>query len=83
MENKWKNPNFFQALKNSINGISYTLKTQRNIKIQSVFAILVIIIGFILKISLIEWMILIITIFFIFYQNIILVQFLLLQCVQF
>ena len=66
MENKWKNPNFFQALKNSINGISYTLKTQRNIKIQSVFAILVIIIGFILKISLIEWMILIITIFSVF-----------------
>lgn len=63
MVNKWKNQNFFQAFKNAINGIMYTGKTQRNIKIQLIFAILVIILGFFLHISLIEWIILIITMF--------------------
>ena len=63
MENNWKNQNFFKALKNSLNGIIYTLKTQRNLKIQLSFAVLAIIFGFLFKISNIEWMILIITIF--------------------
>lgn len=65
MENKWKNPNFFQSLKNAINGIWYIVKEGRNIKIQLVFAIIAIIVGFILKISNIEFMILILTIFFV------------------
>ena len=58
MENKWKNQNFFKALKNALNGIGYTIKTQRNIKIQLCFAIFAIIFGFLFKISNIEWMIL-------------------------
>ena len=65
MENKWKNPNFFQSLKNAINGIWYIVKEGRNIKIQLVFAIIAIIVGFVLKISNIEFMILILTIFFV------------------
>lgn len=63
MENKWKNPNFFQSLKNAINGIKEIIKTGRNIKIQIVFAILAIIMGIILKISKIEAVILVLTIF--------------------
>ena len=51
MENNWKNPNFFQSLKNAINGIKEIIKTGINIKIQIVFAIIAIIMGFILKIS--------------------------------
>lgn len=43
MENKWKNKNFFESLKNAINGIKYVIKTGRNIKIQFIFAILAII----------------------------------------
>lgn len=59
---KWKNKNFFEALKNSLNGISYTLKNERNLKIQSVFAILVIAVGIFLKLNYIEFCIIFITI---------------------
>lgn len=65
MENNWKNPNFFQSLKNAINGIKKIIKTGKNIKIQIVFAIIAIIMGFILKISNIEALILVLTIFFV------------------
>ncbi len=65
MENKWKNPNFFQSLKNAINGILYIIKNGKNIKIQLVFAILAIIAGVVLKINSIEFLILILTIFFV------------------
>lgn len=59
----WKKQNFFKAFKNSLNGIFYTLKKERNIKIQLVIGILAVILGVFLKISLIEWTILVITMF--------------------
>lgn len=65
MENKWKNPNFFQSLKNAINGILSVVKSGRNIKIQLIFAIIVIIAGIAFKITNIEFLILILTIFFV------------------
>ncbi len=65
MENKWKNPNFFQSLKNAVNGILCIIKTGKNIKIQLVFAVLAIIAGFVFKITNIEFLILILTIFFV------------------
>lgn len=63
MENKWKNKNFFQSLKNALNGIKFVWKYGSNIKVQVVFAILAIILGLILKISLTEFAILVLTIF--------------------
>ena len=66
MKKEWKNQNLFSAVVNALNGIKYTIKTQRNIKIQLCFAILAIIIGFILKLSVGEWCILIITISLVF-----------------
>lgn len=63
MENKWKNKNFFAALKNALNGIKYVLKTGQNIKIQLLIAIFVIICGIFLKINITEWLVLILTIF--------------------
>lgn len=60
---EWKKQPFSKALKNSINGIFYTLKKERNIKIQLIIAVLAIILGIFLKINLIEWVILTITIF--------------------
>lgn len=66
MENKWKNQSFLKALKNALNGIGYTWKTQRNMKIQIVFALFAILLGIILKITSIEWMILVLTIFLVF-----------------
>ena len=55
MENKWKNPNFFQSLKNAVNGIFFVIKNGKNIKIQLVFAILAIIAGIVFKLSNIEF----------------------------
>ena len=66
MENKWKNQNFFKAFQNALNGIGYTCKTQRNIKIQILFALSAIVLGIVLKITSVEWMILILTIFLVF-----------------
>ena len=65
MENKWKNPNFFQSLKNALNGIKEIIKTGKNIKIQIVFAIFAVVMGIVLKINNIEALILVLTIFFV------------------
>lgn len=46
------------ALKNSMAGIEYTLKTQRNLRIQIVFAILAILLGLIFGLDTTEWVIL-------------------------
>ena len=61
--NSFKNPNFFKALKNALRGIGIVSKKERNIKIQLVAALLVLIVGIMFKISYIEWGILTITIF--------------------
>lgn len=63
MENKWKNKNFFQSLKNALNGVKFVWQYGNNIKIQVVFGIFAIILGIILKLSKIEFAILILTIF--------------------
>ena len=65
MENKWKNPNFFQSLKNAFNGIKYVIKTGKNIKIQLLFAAFVIIASILFKVSNTEFAILVLTIFFV------------------
>lgn len=70
MENKWKNRNFAIALKNAFNGIKYVFTTQRNLKIQFVFAIFAFILGLILKISHVEWAIIVLLIFVVFLSEI-------------
>ena len=62
---KWHNKNFFQAMKYALNGIKYVYETQRNIIIQSIFAILAIICGILFQINKYEWIILTIAIFFV------------------
>lgn len=62
MEKKWKNKNFAEALKNSIAGMQYVFKTERNLKIQGVFAVLVIGMALVLKFTLMEWAILVLVI---------------------
>lgn len=63
MENKWKNKNLFQSFANALNGIKFVWKYGNNIKIQVAFGILAIILGILLKISYVEFAILILTIF--------------------
>ena len=69
MENKWKNKNFLEALKNAINGIKYVFKMERNFKIQLFFAILVIIVSILLNISYVEFAIIVLLIFLIFFAE--------------
>lgn len=66
MENKWENKNFFEALKNAMNGVVYVVKNGKNIKIQIVIAILVFIAAIILKFNNVELAILVLICFFIF-----------------
>lgn len=69
MLNKWKSKNFFDALKNSINGIFYVIKNEKNMKIELVFAILAIITSFFLKINAIEFIIILFVIFFVLFAE--------------
>lgn len=54
-DDRLKNKNFWDALKKAISGIWYGVKTQRNIKIQIVVAILVIIVGIFLRLNITEF----------------------------
>ena len=55
--------NLLKSFKYAFNGISYVLKTSRNFKIQLIFAVTSLIIGFLLQISQSNYVILIATIF--------------------
>lgn len=59
------NKNFLEAWKNAFSGIAYAFKTQRNLRIQLVAGIIVVILGIVLKISFSEWAILSFAIFFV------------------
>lgn len=63
--NEFKNPTFFNAMKNAIRGCGLAIKNERNIKIQIVAAIIATIMGFMFKISSVEWLVLVLTIFFV------------------
>lgn len=63
MENKWKNKNFKDSVKNAFNGIMYILKNERNFRIQIIAALLVIIASFVLRLELIEFAIIVLVIF--------------------
>ena len=54
--------NIFKSFKYAFNGISYVLKTSRNFKIQLIFAVTSLMIGFLLQISQSNYVILIATI---------------------
>lgn len=66
---EWKNKNFFDALKNSLSGIKYTLISGRNFKIQLVAAIVAICAGIFFRISMIEWLIIVILIFLVLFAE--------------
>lgn len=54
--------NFNDSLGHAIDGINYTIDHERNFRIEISFAILVTILSFLLKVSTIEWCILVLTI---------------------
>ena len=59
------NKNFGEAWKNAFSGIIYAFKTQRNLRIQLIAGIIVVILGIVLKISPSEWAILSLSVFFV------------------
>lgn len=69
MENNWKNPNFIVSLKNALNGVKCAFKIGRNFKIQLIFAVFAIAMSIFLKISLLEFSIIILTIFFVLFAE--------------
>ena len=52
--NQFKNKNFFVACKNAIDGIIYNLRSQKNAKIQLLFAIIVLLLSCILELEITE-----------------------------
>ena len=52
---------FFTSVGHALDGINYTANNERNFKIEIAFAFIVTIMGFILKISILEWTILVLT----------------------
>ena len=62
MEFKKKNRTWIDSVKDCLRGISYTFKTENNFKREILLGIIVIICGFFLKLSLIEWVIIILLI---------------------
>lgn len=68
---KWQTENFVKSFKYAISGIVYGMKTQRNIIIQLCFAVLAIFFGAFLKISKIEWIVIIFTIMFVIFAEMI------------
>ena len=69
MKDKWKNKNFFEALKNALNGVKYTIKNENNIKVELIFAIFAIITSIVLKINIIEMVIIILIVFLVFFAE--------------
>ena len=59
------NKNFIEAFKNATSGVYYSIKTQKNIKIQLLIAIIVIILGFVFKLNIIEWLFIVFSIMFV------------------
>lgn len=67
---KWQTENFWKSFKCAIAGIIYSVKTGRNLIIQVCFALFAIVLGIFLKISKIEWAIIIFTILFVIFAEI-------------
>lgn len=55
-DERLKNKNFIDAWKKAFSGISYAIKTQKNIKIQLIIALIVIIASIYFKVTIIEAM---------------------------
>lgn len=60
-----KNKNFIDAWKKAFGGICYCVKTQKNLKIQLIITIIVIICGIYFNVNTIEWMFLTFSIMFV------------------
>ena len=58
---KFKNQSFYQSLCNALRGIKTSIGSERNLKMQLVILVLVLVLGWLLKFSSVDWMIIILT----------------------
>jgi diacylglycerol kinase len=65
----YKAKNFFESLSFAVNGIIYALKTQRNLKIHFVIAVLILILSYVLQLQLFEWSIIVFCIVLMFFSE--------------
>ena len=70
-QQRTSNKNFLDAFANSLNGIWYTIKTQKNIKIQIVIALIVVIAAVAFKFTAIEYIFLTFACFLVFITEIV------------
>lgn len=70
-EHKLKNDNFLEACNNAINGIIYSATTQRNIRIQLVLAVIVMILSLFYNIGTTEFLCLTFAVFFVIFAEMI------------
>src|SRR5574344_1602398 len=68
-ERPFKSKNFLDAIKNALRGIFYTIRTQLNIKIQLICAVVAIIAAVLLKASLTEILVITISIFLVLFAE--------------
>lgn len=54
---KFKNQSFYQSIKNALRGIKISTISERNLKMQLIILVLVLILGWLLKFSALDWVI--------------------------
>lgn len=57
----FKNQSFLKSVENALKGIKLSIESERNIKMQLTIMVLLIILGFLLKFSSFDWLIIILT----------------------
>lgn len=65
MHTKYKDKNFLKGVGYCLEGISYTFKNEKNFKIEIFMGILAVILSCLLKITLLEWIIVVVLITFV------------------
>lgn len=68
-DERLKNKNFIDALKNALNGIMYAIKTQTNMKIQIFIGVCVLVLSFFLKLEIIDFLCVIFAVFLVIFAE--------------
>ena len=58
---KFKNQSFYKSVCNALRGIKTSVSSERNLKIQLIMLVLVVLLGWLLKFSNLDWIIIILT----------------------
>lgn len=62
MHTKYKDKSFLRGVRYCLEGISYTFKNERNFRIETILGIIAVILSFLLKISILEWVVVVLLI---------------------